>query len=126
MGTGRIRLDGNRLVPLAGIGCLEAEAALAADREQRDIASAVVRRYARRTRSLPGLSAACVQDIEKFTRIGHQGLDGIVAARGIRRVLGRGQIAQVVVDSEAANLIVLRAGDVKITDGVIRAAGSDS
>src|ERR1700733_10486734 len=107
MGSGRIRLNGNRLGSLAGVRRLETAAAPTADGKQRDVCSGVGRRHAGRTSRLPSLPASCVQDIEELTRIGYQSFDGIVAARGIRRVLGGGQIAQVVVDAEAANLIVL-------------------
>ena len=89
MGAGRIRLDGNRMVALAGISRLEAQRALAADGEERDVCSRFVRGRTGRTRNLRGSAAACIQDIEKFSRIGHQRLDGVDAAGGKGRVLVR-------------------------------------
>ena len=77
MGSGRVRLDGNRIVALAGISSLEADRALAADGEQRDVRPCFTRRRAGRAGNLRGSPAACVQHIKKFARIRCQHLDGI-------------------------------------------------
>src|ERR1700721_1846442 len=70
--------------------------------------------------------AACIQNIDKLTRSGHQYLCGVNPARAIRGVLRRCQLAKVVINSEAGNLLVLSAGHVEVTDCVIRTAGGHS
>src|SRR5271170_4712613 len=126
MSAGRVRLDRDRIVALAVISCLEAQCTFSADREERDVWSGVIRTCRGGTSRLPGSATACVQYIEKPARIRHQRLDGIGATRAERRVLRGGEIAKVVIDLEAGNLIILLAGDIHITDCVICAAGGHS
>src|ERR1700728_1741105 len=107
MSAGSVRLDGNRFVALTRIGCLEAQCALAADGEEGDVCSRVAWRCAGRTRNLRGSTAPGIQDVKKFPSIGNQRFDGIEAARAKRRVGNNDQIAEIVIDPEAGNLIVL-------------------
>src|ERR1700728_3744208 len=110
MGAGRVRLDGNRKIALAGIGCLKTQSTLAADGEERDVCSRLVGRRAGWTGNLRRSTATRVQDIKKFPRIGNQLFDGVDPAGSKGRVGDIGQIAEIVINLEGGDLIVLRAG----------------
>src|ERR1700689_2936627 len=126
MSAGRVRLDRDRIVALAGITCLEAQSTLSADGEERDVWSGVRRTCRGGTSRLPRSAAACVQYIEKLSRIGHHLPDRIGAARAVRRVLRGGEITKIAINPVAGNLIILLAGDIHITDCVVCAAGGHS
>src|ERR1700677_2761706 len=112
MTAGRVGLDLDRIVALAGISCLEAQSTLSADCEKRDVWSGISRTCCGGTSRLPGSATACVEHIEKLSRIGHQRLDGIGAAGSKGRVFRGGQIAKVVINPVAGDLIILLAGDI--------------
>ena len=126
MSAGRICLYSDGLIALACIRSLETQPTLTTDGEERDVGSRLVRRRVSRANDLPGCATTCVQNIDKPTRSAHQYLDGVNPAGAIGRVLRRCQLAKVVIDSEAGNLLVLSAGHVEVADCVIRTAGGHS
>jgi hypothetical protein len=107
MGTGCICLYGDGLIALAGIRSLETQSTLATDGEERNVSSRLIGGRVGGTSDLPGCAAACVQNIDKLTRGGHQNLCGVHPTGAIGRVLGGRQLAKVVINSEAGNLLVL-------------------
>src|ERR1700747_3635236 len=126
MGSGTIRLHGNWIVALTGVRSLEADSALTADRKQRNVCPRVARRRAARARNLRGSPATCVQDIKKFACVRCQHLDGVHPTGATGGVGHRRQVAHILIDPEARDLMVLRAGNIEITDCVIRTAGGHS
>src|SRR5271156_6625773 len=126
MAAGRVRLDGNREVALAGVSRLEAQSTLTADGEEGDVCSRLVGRRAGWTGNLRGSTAACVQHVKKFPRIGDQLFDGVDPTGSEGRVGDRGQLSEIVINLESGDLIVLRAGNIEIADCMIRTAGGYS
>src|ERR1700742_826681 len=107
MSAGRVGLDRDREIALAVVICLVAQCTFSADGEERDVWRGIIRAYCGGTSRLPRSATTCIEHIEKPSRIGRQRFNGIGAAGGKGRVLRGGQIAKVVINPVAGDLIVL-------------------